>query len=58
MPKSAQTSPVAAGRHTKSPTTASVAARVQSAVAKQHGGGAPKGSYAGRLQKAAVKPAK
>lgn len=34
----------------KSPTTPAAAARVQSAVASQNGGGVPKGSYAGRLQ--------
>lgn len=34
----------------KSPTTPAAAARVQSTVARQNGGGVPKGSYAGRLQ--------
>ena len=34
----------------KSPTTQKAVARVQGAVAKQHGGGVPKGSYVGRLQ--------
>lgn len=34
----------------KSPTTPAAAARVQSVIARQNGGGVPKGSYAGRLQ--------
>lgn len=34
----------------KSPTTQKAVARVQGAVAKEHGGGVPKGSYVGRLQ--------
>jgi len=34
----------------KSLTTKVVVARVQSAVAKQNGGGVPKGSYVGRMQ--------
>lgn len=37
------------------PTTPSAASRVQSAVARAHGGVVPKNSYAGRLQGAAVK---
>lgn len=38
----------------KSRTTPAVSARVQGAVAKQNGGGVPKGSYIGRLQHAAA----
>jgi hypothetical protein len=37
------------------PTTPSAASRVQSAVARTHGGVVPKDSYAGRLQGAAIK---
>ena len=33
------------------PTTGAAVARVQSAVATQHGGGVPKGSYVGRMQR-------
>lgn len=39
----------------KSPTTPAAVARVQSAVAKQSGGGVPKGSYVGRMQQTLVK---
>ena len=34
----------------KTPLTASAVARVQGAVARQHQGQVPKGSYVGRLQ--------
>lgn len=36
-------------------TTPADASRVQSAVAKAHGGAVPKGSYVGRLQGAAAR---
>lgn len=39
----------------KSPTTPAAVARVQSAVAKQSGGGVPKGSYVGRMQQTLAK---
>ena len=34
------------------PITGAAVARVQSAVATQHGGGVPKGNYVGRMQRA------
>lgn len=37
------------------PVTQHAASRAQSAVAKQHGGKVPAGSYVGRLQQAAAK---
>jgi len=42
----------------KSPTPVRPAdvARVQSAVAQQHGGQVPKGSYVGRMQRTVAKP--
>jgi hypothetical protein len=39
----------------KSSTTPAAVARVQSAVAKQSGGGVPKGSYVGRMQQTLAK---
>lgn len=39
----------------KSPATPAAVARVQSAVAKQSGGGVPKGSYVGRMQQTLAK---
>lgn len=39
-------------------TTPMVVARVQSTVAKQHGNGVPRGSYVGRMQRAAAKATK
>ena len=41
----------------KKSTTQKAVARVQRAVAIQHGGGVPKGSYVGRMQKVAGKTA-
>jgi hypothetical protein len=38
----------------KTPMTKSAAARIQSGAAKSNGGGAPKGHFAGRAQKAAT----
>lgn len=42
----------------KSPTTQKAAARVQSAVARQNGGGVPKGSYVRRMQQTVAKASK
>lgn len=38
------------------PTTTTVAARVQRAVATKNGGQIPKGSYVGRMQRTAALP--
>lgn len=38
-----------------SPTTPSVASRVQGTVARTHGGAVPQGSYVGRFQAAAAR---
>lgn len=42
----------------KSATTQSAVARVQSAVARQNGGGVPKDSYVGRMQQTVAKAPK
>jgi len=42
----------------KTPMTKTAAARVQSGAAKANGGGAPKGHFAGRAQRAATKNSK
>jgi hypothetical protein len=39
-------------------TTQSTVARVQGAVARQNGGGVPKGSYVGRMQQTVAKSPK
>lgn len=39
----------------KSPTTPATVARVQGAVADRNGGGVPRGSYVGRMQKTVAK---
>lgn len=41
---------------TKTPITPRAVARVQGAVASQHGGGLPKGAYVGRMQQTVAKP--
>jgi len=58
MSKSARGGTQARRRPVKSPITPEALARVQGAVAKQNGGGVPKGSYVGRMQKVAAKEAK
>jgi hypothetical protein len=42
----------------KPPTTPGAVARVQGAVARQNGGGVPKGSYVGRMQQTVAKAGK
>ena len=42
----------------KTPMTQSAASRIQSSAAKSNGGGAPKGHFAGRAQRAAEKNSK
>lgn len=39
----------------KVPLTSAAASRIQGAVAKQHGGQTPKGSYVGELQRVVAK---
>lgn len=55
MPKSPRDGAPAPRRSPKSTITPKAVARVQGAVAPQNGGGIPKGSYVGRLQRAAAK---
>lgn len=50
MSKSARGTAPAPRAAVKSPTTPSAVARVQGVVARQNGGGIPKGSYVGRMQ--------
>lgn len=40
---------------TSTPTTKGDVSRIQSAVARKHGGQVPKGSYVGRMQKFVAK---
>lgn len=40
------------------PITPADVSRIQGAVARTHGGGTPKGSYVGRLQRQVAVPAK
>lgn len=58
MTKSARGAAPASRSSAKSYTTPAAVARVQSAVAHQNGGGAPKGSYVGRMQQTAAKAGK
>lgn len=58
MSKSARSGPAAPRSSVKSPITSAAVARVQGAVAKQNNEGVPKGSYVGRLQRAAAKAPK
>lgn len=58
MSKSARGGAPAPRNSNKSPTTPAVVARVQGAVATRAGGGLPKGSYVGRMQRAASKGVK
>lgn len=55
MSKSARGGAQAPRSSVKSPTTPAAVARAQGAVARQNGGGVPKGSYVGRMQQAAAK---
>lgn len=55
MSKSVQGITSAPRNFVKSPVTPDAIARIQSSVAKQNGGGVPKDSYVGRMQKAAAK---
>lgn len=50
MSKSARGAAPAPCAAVKSPTTSAAVARVQGVVARQNGGGVPKGSYVGRMQ--------
>lgn len=54
MTKSARGAAPAPRASVKSPTTPAAVARVQSGVAGQNGGGVPKGSYVGRMQRTLV----
>jgi len=58
MSKSASGGAIAPRISAKSPTTSSTVARVQPAVARQNGGGTPKGSYVGRMQRTVAKASK
>ncbi len=58
MSKSARGATPAPRSSAKSPTTPAVVARVQSGVARQNGGGVPKGSYVGRMQNIVAKAGK
>lgn len=58
MSKSARGGAPAPRSSGKSPTTPTAVSRVQSAVARQNGGGVPKGSYVGRMQHAVAKTPK
>lgn len=55
MSKSSRSSAQVPRGSVKSPTTPAAVARVQSAVAKQRGGGVPQGSYVGRMQQTLAK---
>lgn len=55
MSKSARGGAPAPRSFAKSPTSPAAASRVQGAVARQNGGGIPKGSYVGRLQRTVAK---
>lgn len=58
MTKSARGATPAPRSSAKSPTSPAVVARVQSGVARQNGGGVPKGSYVGRMQQTVAKTGK
>jgi len=58
MSKSARGVAFAPHTSVKSTTTQTAVARVQSAVARQNGGGVPKGSHVGRMQKTVAKAPK
>lgn len=58
MSKSARGAVPAPRASVKSPTTPAAVARVQGAVARQNGGGVPKGSYVGRMQSTVAKAGK
>lgn len=58
MSKSARGAAPAPRNSVKSPITSAAVARVQGSVARQNGGGVPKGSYVGRMQQAAAKAPK
>ncbi len=58
MTKSARGAAPAPCSSAKSSTTSAAVARVQGAVARQNGGGVPKGSYVGRMQNTVAKAGK
>lgn len=58
MTKSARGAAPTPRSSAKSPTTPAAVARVQGAVARQNGGGVPKGSYVGRMQNTVAKAGK
>lgn len=58
MSKSARSVALAPRTFVKSPTTQAAVARVQGVVARQNGGGVPKGSYVGRMQQTVAKAPK
>lgn len=58
MSQSTRGAAPAARTSVKSPTTQAAVARVQGAVARRNGGGVPKGSYVGRMQRAVAKAPK
>jgi hypothetical protein len=58
MSKSARGAAPAHRFSVKTPTTPAAVARVQGAVARQNGGGVPKGSYVGRMQQTVAKASK
>lgn len=58
MSKSARGVASASRTSVKSPTTQVAVARVQGVVARQNGGGVPKGSYVGRMQRTVAKTSK
>lgn len=59
MTKSVRTAATAPRSAAQSSTTTTAAvARVQGAVARQNGGGVPKGSYVGRMQQTVAKTGK
>lgn len=58
MSKSSRGANAAPRTLVKSTTTQPAVARVQGAVARQNGGGVPKGSYVGRMQQTVAKAPK
>ncbi len=58
MTKSVRTAATAPRSAAQSSTTTAAVARVQGAVARQNGGGVPKGSYVGRMQQTVAKTGK
>lgn len=58
MSKSARSAKPAPRSSVKSPITKVDLARVHGAIAKKNGGGVPKGSYVGRMQRIVAKTVK